>query len=148
MDRDAILKAAQAAVTWTQEVGGRTFVLRVPSQHQVRVAYMRLPAKDKDGGDPIVVMDLISQSLLERAIIGWSGVAENDLIANDVDKAVEFHADLVPVLLDAQYEISSELRSEMSKRMMERTTAFEAAKKNSPIPSTGPAPVKQKKRAS
>lgn len=144
MDREAILRAAEAARTWSHQTAGRTFTLRAPSQHDVRMTYMRLG--DKDGNDPAIMADL-TRVLLERAVVGWSGVTENDMIANGSDDPVDYHATLVPVMLDAQDEWGKELHKQVQARMTSRNESIESAKKNSSTISTGMTQQKKTKRS-
>jgi len=124
--KEVILQAAKAARTYAQEIEGRSFTLQMPSQHDMRVNYLRAGA---DADDPALVYLVLRESL-EKSLVGWSGITVDDLLKNGDKSSADFNVELVPVLLDAQDDWREALDKELTKRLAERNGSIEAAQKN------------------
>lgn len=130
--RDSILRAARAAREYEHAIEGRTFHLLMPSRHEARIAFLR-----GGGSEEPAVWANVQRLILTTALVGWSGVTENDLLANGSDKAVAFHVDLVPVLFDAKDVWYQELWDDLKPRYDKRDEEIDEAKKNLAMQSSG-----------
>ena len=100
-DWAAIAAQAKAAREVQCSAGGHTFTLRVPTRHEcVRIAHK----SDSQGN-----LALLQRALLEEAIVGWLGPRLRDLFPGtedssnpEADAPLEWAAQGVPLLLDAQ----------------------------------------------
>lgn len=140
MDAASLKRAALAARTFIVEHGGRAFELRLPSRHEVQVAWLRAGVKSKDDTAGLLVA---GRDLVERAVVGWSRVTVGDILPDveDTSPPVEFDRDLVPVLLDGHEDIAQALLSALNDRLVARRAKGEAIEKNSPSDGPGPAAV-------
>lgn len=126
LQKDVILQAAKAARTYTQDVEGRVFTLVMPSQHEMRVAYLRAGAERDDPA----LLHIILREVLKKSITDWSNVTVDDFMKNGDQKAVDFDSDLVLELMDAQDDWRDVLDKELTKRLSARAGSIEAAQKN------------------
>ncbi len=131
MEKDAIKAAVLKARTFKHEIQGRNFTIVLPTDHELQVAYLKA-----GGTQDISAWTVMTRRLLEDAIQGWSNVSVSDL-AGDDDKAAEFHAELVPLLLDAHSEWTAELSNELTTRIAMKREGVETAKKKSVTTSHG-----------
>jgi hypothetical protein len=129
-----IAAAKQFTVTVGPADAPRTIQLQEPDDHQVKLAGIRSGLRG--GKDPAAEL-LFERALLLEAITGWSGVTAADLLrgfpdqaAKAGDKPLDFEADGVEMLLDAQREWGNELWSALVDRMAQRSAAREPAAKN------------------
>lgn len=109
---EAMIALVRKQRTFTHEIEGRVFTLTVPTDHQMQVAYLRAGGK-QDPASWIVM----ARCLLQAAIHDWRSVTDEDIQAGIEKTEVAFHADLVPLLLDAQPGWTAELSDEMTKRV-------------------------------
>lgn len=109
---DAIVEAVRKRRTFTHEIQERGFTLRLPTDHQLQVEYLRAGGTQ----DPASWL-VMTRRLLEAGIQDWRGVTDDDNKAGEDKADVAFHTDLVPLLLDAQPEWSAELSNELTKRI-------------------------------
>ena len=104
--------------------GGRSITLRLPTEHQMRVAVLRAGRTDA------AAWAVMQRALLEQGIVAWSGVTLADLLTNGGDEAVDWDAAAVPLLLDGRPDIATALAADLTRRMAERTAAKDAAAGN------------------
>lgn len=126
MDNAAIKAAVEASRRVTETVGGRTFTLRLPTQHEVEMAYLRA----RGDGNHEAATSACMRFLLERSIVGWTEVVTTDLVPDVPPEPVPWSADLVPIFLDVQSEIADELKEKFSARLNARQKKTAEAQKN------------------
>lgn len=130
-DIERIKARAMAARQFTVACGSRTYVLQLPTPHELEVA-----AAKRSEGDLGMVEFFRAQ--LERAMVGWQGVRECDfapgtelpIIGQTIEPPVAFSAELVPWLLDAQPADAEQLRTALIDALAKRRERIEAAAKN------------------
>jgi len=130
MDIADIQRRAAAAREFEHAVGERRFRLRIPTAHEAQVEMLRA-----GGGNPsseMVALAVMHRALVERAVIGWSGVTTADLLPEEsaATETVEYAPVLVPLLLDAQPTLALDLAEVLVQRTAARTARIEAARKN------------------
>lgn len=131
--RESLLRAAKAAREYEHVIEGRTFKMLMPTRHEARLTHH----KNGGGGEGDATVWIKTQrDLLLGAIVGWSGVTQKDLLNDGSDNAVEFHADLVPLLLDARDLWFHELWFDLKGRYDKRDENIDEAKKNLETTST------------
>lgn len=130
MDIVDLQRRAAAAREFEHAIGERRFRLRIPTSHEVQVEVLRA-----GGGNPAaeqVALAIMQRAIIERAIVGWSGVTTADILPEEsaAVETVEHAPVLVALLLDAQPAIAAELTDVLVKRAAERNARIEAARKN------------------
>ena len=125
-DINDLRRKAQAAREFVVIVGALTFGLRLPTQHGLKVEALRSTASGMDPAQSTVLV----RSLLEKAVISWSGVTCEDLAPHGGPEQAELVDGAVALLLDSQPEIAGDLMSAFVDRMNERATAKDEAAKN------------------
>lgn len=130
MDVGDIQRRAAAAREFEHAIGERRFRLRIPTAHEVQVEMLR--AGGDDPGRQMVALAVMQRAIMERAIVGWSGVTSADLLPDETGAtdSVEHAPVLVALLLDAQPAVADELTNVLIQRVAERNARIEAARKN------------------
>lgn len=133
MELADIRRKALAARAFTKEVGGVTFSLRVPTQHESSTLYLRC-ATHQGAMDPASLVRW-QRAILLQAIVGWSGAKVHHTLSDLVDTEegasdLAFEPGAAEVLLDAQPEWEEALVSELLERRAKRLEREEAAAKN------------------
>jgi hypothetical protein len=130
MDNAEIQRRAAAAREFEHVVGSRTFRVRIPTTHEVQVELLRAGAGQR--GHEHAALAIMGRAVLERGIVGWSGVTTADLLpGEDVDVQVaEYAPALVALLLDAQPELERKLTDALTEKTSARNAQIEAARKN------------------
>lgn len=115
---------ARAARQTAVACGSRSYVLQLPTQHELELAAAR-----KAAGEAGMVEFFRQQ--LERAVVEWSGITEGDFTGQAEQAApVPYSPELVPWLLDAQPADAEQLRAALVEKLAERRARVEAAAKN------------------
>jgi hypothetical protein len=124
-DIEQLKARALAARRFSVVVDGRTYVLQLPTQHELELAAAR-----KAAGEAGMVEFFRAQ--LERAVVGWSDVTDAVFVGGQsLDYApVPYSPELVPWLLDAQPADAEQLRAALIEKLAERRARVEAAAKN------------------
>jgi len=124
-DIEQLKARALAARRFSVVVDGRTYVLQLPTQHELELAAAR-----KAAGEAGMVEFFRAQ--LERAVVGWSDVTEAVFVGGQsLDYSpVPYSPELVPWLLDAQPADAEQLRAALIEKLAERRARTEAAAKN------------------
>lgn len=125
-DINDLRRKAQAAREFVLPVGVRSFTLRLPTQHELKVEALRSTASGIDPAQSTVLV----RSLLEKAVIGWSGVTCEDLAPHGGPDLADLVPGAVALLLDSQPEIAAGLMDAFVDRMNERGTVKDEAAKN------------------
>lgn len=130
MDIVDLQRRAAAAREFEHSIGERRFRLRLPTTHEVQIEILR--AGGGEPGKEQVALALMQRSVLERSIVGWSGVTTGDMLPGEPVEyeTVDYVPVLVPLLLDAQPEILRELTEALVAKAAERNARIEAARKN------------------
>jgi hypothetical protein len=130
MDWADIARRAAAAREFTHEVDGRRFTLRLPTHDEMRISVLShgTPGVNTDVG--LAAWERIGRELIERAVVGWSGVRFSDLLPGETDEPLEWAAEGVPLLLDAQPQWCLSLRAALMKGITDRAARIETAQKN------------------
>lgn len=132
MDKDAIKAAVQKQRTFKHDIEGRGFTILLPTIHERHVAYLQAGGEMKPGAVPdMVVWALANRRMLETAIKNWINVKVDDFLSNGDNTEAEFDAELIPLLLDAKVEWTSELSTELITRIAMHRQGVEDAKKKS-----------------
>lgn len=126
MELDDIRRHALAAREFQKVIEHATFTLRIPTRHETQLAIRR-------GGpsDDVARLLVAERLLLEGALVRWSGVRVQDVLADH-----EFAEDLphepaaVPLLLDAQPDWAHQLGVALMDAMASRQAAQDTAEKN------------------
>lgn len=133
MELEAIRRKALAARSFTKELGGVTFSLRVPTQHESSTLYLRC-STHAGAMDPASLVRW-QRAMLLQSIVGWAGAKVHHTLSDMVDTdegGQDFHFEpgAAEVLLDAQPEWEEELLAAMLERRAARMVREEAAAKN------------------
>ena len=128
MDFADIKRKALAAREFTAEVGVKSFTVRLPTPHElaVEVERARLRGGTLDPAQFIVVWRV----LLERGVVGWSGVTCEDLAPGAGPEPADVSAEAVALLLDADADLQGKLYEQFVTRLVERNTKRAEAEKN------------------
>lgn len=125
-DIERIKARALAAREIKVACGARSYTLRLPTAHELELA-----AAQRADGEAGTVEFFRRQ--LERAIVGWACVHEGSFAGQSDDymaEPVDFSAELVPWLLDAQPADAEQLRAALIDALAKRRERIEAAAKN------------------
>jgi hypothetical protein len=134
MDAAALKRAALAARTFSVEDGERKFEVRLPTRHELAVECMRAGITSMDA---LKASDagwlIVRRALAVRGIVGWRGVTVGDVLpeADETGGAVDFDAQLVPILLDADEPLAARIEDEILARVMTRMRVAGDLEKNS-----------------
>lgn len=129
MDALADLKArALKAREWEHAEGECVFVLRTPTRLEVReTTHQRgLLQHESDA----MVLPLLQQYLLHKAVVGWTGVRERNLMAGGGDAPVPHSADAVALWLDANPDTADRLGALLLAKVQARGESLDADAKN------------------
>lgn len=118
MDATQLAAAARKALEFTHEIGECTFTLLTPTRMQVRECAYRNKLQFGDGGE--VVLALLQRHLLDRHLIGWTGVRHLHVLPQAGADPLAWSRDAVPMLLDAQPDWADVLGSALLARMGQR----------------------------
>lgn len=118
--------ALEAARQQVVDVAGAKFTLRLPSQHQWRIAY-----ESHVNPNGAVMQGAAFRALLEQAVVDWSGVTQAHILpGGDAGKPVKFDAEARTLLLDYRQDIADELSIALSRQNRAFLERYEAAEKN------------------
>lgn len=126
MDLATLQARALAAREVTRSVGAITYHLRLPTQHDILVAAQRTGAL-KVQGDAAAML-LLNRSVLEAAVIGWTGARVGHILPADPEAGapLAWEAGAVPLLLDARPDDAVALQDLLTERTAARRAALEA----------------------
>ena len=128
MDIADIKRKAQAAREATFADGALSFVVRLPTRHEVEVSAMR--ARLHDGEPDPAQLSVVRRRLLESAVVQWAGVTCEHLAPGAGDEPAELSAEAVAVLLDSNPELAEKLDAHFVGRMAARNSQQAEAEKN------------------
>lgn len=117
-----------ASREFTVTVGAASYTLRLPTQHEKQVQAMRARGTEPDAD--AAMSALLLRLLLERAVVGWSGVVASQLVPGAGADVVDFAPDAVPLLLDGDPDTALALTDAFVRRENERNNRVDAAAKN------------------
>ena len=137
MDLSELKQKAQAAREFSVALptaGGDkcSVILRLPTEHDVRLASMRAGVVAMADAGAMVVLE---RALLLLAVIGWTGVVHADVLASlatDIEGQVPFafEAGATELFLDANPDWTQTLWGELIARLANRRAEREVASKN------------------
>lgn len=131
LDIHDLRRKVLAARQFTHEVGGVTFTLRMPTEHQVQVESLRSGLSGASHDGLAAAMTVLRRRLLELAVVDWAGAMVSHLVPGyEPDEPLAFDADAVPLLLDVQTDMAAALDAELVRRLAERNKPLEEAEKN------------------
>lgn len=126
--KDIVARAKKAREYEFQNGSARRYKLRLPSEHEARVAYFLYA---KEGEERVAGWAQSQRYLLEHALIGWEGVLVTDILPDAAAPLpIAFHADMVPILLDALDDDATALANDMADRLKARQDRLGDAEKN------------------
>ena len=127
-DLDYIRRKAEAARRFEHVVDGRTFQLRRPTRLETQIALAQsTPGGRRDAASGV----RFNRSVVELAIVGWSGVRTRDVLPQHPDDdPFEFEDGAAAVLLDAQPLWEDELLDALLRQTAAANGQQEAAEKN------------------
>jgi len=102
--------------------------VRVPSEHEMRVYAAR--ARAAGASDTATLMVEILRSTLLNAVQGWQGVTVDHFLHDGDAEGVDFDAELVAPLFDANPDWAEPLVTAIQSRVLIRRDRTEAAAKN------------------
>lgn len=105
----------------------RSLTLRLPTQHEVRVASLRAGVRNMS--DP-AALALLERQLVIQCVVGWAGMRRSDLQLADGAEALDFHPGAVDLLLDAQPDWFRQPAAELFERISRRDQERDAAAGN------------------
>jgi hypothetical protein len=121
-------RKAQAAREFQVVVGACTFTLRLPTEHEKRIAVLRarggLDAEDPAGTEVLI------RALVEAALVRWDGVTCDMLAPGAGSEPAELLPGAAALLLDNQPEAARALALEFIERSAQRQQHAQAAEKN------------------
>ncbi len=127
MDLDALKAQWDTARQFTVEFRGATFHYRLPDAYEVRRVAREVKPSGPGDDDAWLV------ELFKRALVGWSGLTEDVLLAADgqVDRAlVPFDPELAVAWAREDIEVWHALVDPVIVRVIARRKAAEDAQKN------------------
>lgn len=129
MDLQQLQARALAAREFDCPVGGVTYRLRVPTQHEALLAAHRTGVVGQAQGAAYL---LLMRAVLEAAVCGWQGLRVGHVLPGGDDAAapLPWSAGAVPLVLDARPHDAQALADAMGAKMVERSAALEADAKN------------------
>ena len=135
MDITELARQALAQREFTAQVGAgqtqRQITLRLPTHYESMLAATRAGAYSGDAKqDRLASQIKLQRELLIVAIVGWSGVQVCDVLGTDEADPLEYSADAVVLLLDAQPEWEAELGAELLAKLAARRLKKDTAAKN------------------
>lgn len=125
-DINDLRRKAQAAREFIAQFDELSFTLRLPTQHELKVEALRSTASGMDPAQSTVLV----RALLEKAVIGWSGVTCEHLAPHGGPELAELVPGAVALLLDSQPEVAAGLMDAFVDHMNERATRKDEAAKN------------------
>lgn len=128
MDLADIRRKAEAARQFVVQVDGRSYTLRLPTQHEVEVEAVR--SRIHDGDTDPAQLTVIRRRLLERGVVAWAGVTCEHLAPGGGTDAADVSPEAVALLLDADPALAAHLDSEFVGRLAERNAKRAEAAKN------------------
>ena len=119
---------ALKAREWQHTEGECLFVLRTPTRLEVReMTHQRgLLQQEADA----MVVPLLQQYLLQRAIVAWTGVRHRDLVADAGDAPLPWSAEAVALYLDANPELADRMGALLLGKVQQRGESLDADAKN------------------
>jgi hypothetical protein len=121
-------RKALAARELTVEVGQARFTLRLPTQHEVELESLRTRVHEPDSS--AARNSLLTRRLLQRAVVGWSGVTTAQLAPDAGHEPADHAPELVELLLDHDLDTAQRLLDAFIEAFNRRREAREAAAKN------------------
>lgn len=118
-------RKAQAAREFSLVVGAATYTLRLPTRHEIEVEVLR----SRGDGDPALPA-VLTRRLLEAAVVGWSGVTQEQLAPGAGPAPAELVPGAAALLLDNDGETAAALLEAFVAKAAERNARLEAAEKN------------------
>ena len=128
MDLADIKRKADAARQFVFESAGRSYTLRLPTQHEIEVEAIR--ARLHNGDTDPAQLTVIRRKLLERGVVAWAGVTAEDLAPGGGTDAAEVSPEAVALLLDADPVLAAALDAEFVGRLADRNAKRAEAAKN------------------
>lgn len=127
-DIAALQRKAQAARETAVVVGPATYTLRQPTKHEINLEVLRSRGADNkaDPAQPAV----LTRRLLEMALVGWSGVTQEQLAPGGGADAAELVPGAVALLLDNDLTTADRLLDAFIELSEKRSARLEAAEKN------------------
>jgi hypothetical protein len=124
-DINDLRRKAQAAREFVLPLGARSFTLRLPTRHELKVEALLISAATAPARSTVLV-----RSLLEKAVVSWSGVTCDDLAPHGGDEPAELVEGAVALLLDNRPEVAAALMDAFVDQMADRATLKDEAAKN------------------
>lgn len=128
--------AALKAREFAHAIGERSYTLRVPTRREVRECVHARGLMR--GGSDAMMLPLLRHYLLLQAIVGWTGVRENDVVPGADPAPLPCTPRAVALLLDAQPDEAEALGAVLMDRADQREAAAEVDAKNSSPASNSP----------
>lgn len=131
MDINDLKRRAQALREITAQVGPadapRTVTLRKPTRLEAKLAAVRCGV----GSGGVAATLRMERDLLAGAVVGWQGVTLADVLTDgSATEPLAYHAEAVPLLLDAQPDWEEALGAALFAAMVADERADEASEKN------------------
>lgn len=123
-----LTRKALAAREFTVPVGAASFTLRLPTEHEKRVASLRARGSTTEA-DPAFA-DVVIRALLEAAVVRWSGVTADMLAPGGGTEAVDVVPGAAALLLDNQPETAQALTLAFIERSAAREQHAQELEKN------------------
>lgn len=106
----------------------RSLTLRLPTQHEVRIASLRAGVRTMS--DP-AALALLERQLVIQSVVAWAGMRRADLqLPADGTDTLEFHPGAVELLADAQPDWFKQPAAELFDRIARRDQERDAAAGN------------------
>jgi hypothetical protein len=121
-------RKAQAAREHVVTVGAARYTLRLPTDHEKRVAVLRARGTH-EGADPAST-EVILRTLLEMAVVAWEGVTCSMLAPGAAAEPATLVPGAVPLLLDAQPDVAQALAQAFIEHSAARADHAQATEKN------------------
>ena len=121
-------RKANAAREFVVRVGAASYTLRLPTEHETRVAALRARGTT-DEADP-AFSDVLVRSLLERALVAWDGVTCAMLAPGAGPEPASLVPGAAALLLDNQPEAAQALTLAFVERSAQRAQHVAQLEKN------------------
>jgi len=120
-----IRRKARASREFSTQAGHGSFTLRTPTAFEAELA-----AAESQGSNSSHTLARAKRLLLQRAIVGWSGVLLCDLLPGLEAEPAPWDADAAELLLDAQPAWAGLLWDALMQRMERQAQRLEDGAKN------------------
>lgn len=133
IEASEILARFQKSREFEAQVGGWTFQLRLPTEHEER--WFALEEKEANGA--ALGGRAWGRRVVHASVVGWQGPTLDDLLHDGSKDALPFSPSIAAALLDHRTDVCDELVVKVLSERERRSALAETERKNSSSASAG-----------